>query len=390
MRSARSVCYIENVSRMKIKRILVQSSAGPYPVVAGAGGIHRAAGEIAKLGNFSSVHVVSSPKVWRAVGKAVQKGLWIPDRKALHLFNDAESAKRLHSVEEIARSLSRAGADRKSLLVAVGGGVVGDVAGFAAASYLRGVALVHVPTTLVAQVDSSIGGKTGVNLPEGKNLIGAFYPPRLVLTDPDLLRPLSDREFRGGLAEVIKHAIIADTRMFALLESRMDKILRRDRATLGLLIPRNVEVKARVVGQDERESGLREILNFGHTFAHALESVTHYRRYQHGEAVAWGMMAAALLGHELGLTPAKEVSRIVALVRKLGPLPPWPRVSPAELVDAMRSDKKSRGGVLRFVLSTRIGEARTYDTAPPHTVERVLHFVPRLVTTGASPGKRNE
>jgi len=369
---------------MTIKRILVKSSAGPYAVVAGAGAIHRAAGEIAKLGNFSSVHVVSSPKVWRAVGKAVQKGLRIRDRKALHLFNDAESAKRLRNVEEIARSLCRAGADRKSLLVAAGGGVAGDVAGFVAASYLRGVALVHVPTTVVAQVDSSIGGKTGVNLPEGKNLIGAFYPPRLVITDPDLLRTLSDREFRGGLAEVIKHAIIADARMFALLENNLEKVLRRDRQFLDFLIPRNVQIKANIVGRDERESGLREILNFGHTFAHALETVTRYRRYQHGEAVAWGMMAAALLGHELGLTPAKDVSRIVALVRKLGPLPPWPRVSPAELIDAMRSDKKSRGGALRFVLSTRIGEAHAYDTAPLHTVERVLHFVPRLVSAGRS------
>ena len=175
-------------------------------------------------------------------------------------------------MEQITRSLCRAGADRKSLIVAVGGGVVGDVAGFAAAAYLRGVKLVHIPTTVVAQVDSSIGGKTGVNLPEGKNLVGAFYPPQLVLTDPELLRTLSDREFRGGLAEVIKHAIIADAEMFAMLEKDMEKILRRDRQALGLLIPRNVQIKARVVSRDERESGLREILNYGHTFAHALES----------------------------------------------------------------------------------------------------------------------
>jgi 3-dehydroquinate synthase len=380
MRYRRTVCYIENVSRMKIKRILVKSSAGSYAVVAGAGVIHRTAREIAKLGNFSSVHIVSSPKVWHAVGKTVQRSLRRANGNAVHLFNDTESAKRLGSVEQIARSLCRAGADRKSLLVAVGGGVVGDVAGFVAASYLRGVALVHVPTTLVAQVDSSIGGKTGVNLPEGKNLVGAFYPPRLVITDPDLLRTLPDREFRGAVAEVIKHAIIADAPMFAWLERDMDKILRRDRRALDLLIPRNVEIKARVVSRDERESGLREILNFGHTFAHALESVTHYRRYRHGEAVAWGLMAAALLGHELGLTRAQDVSRLVSLVRRLGPLPAWPRVSPATLLNAMRSDKKSRGGILRFVLLPRIGEARTYDMVPLQAVERVLHFTPRLVT----------
>src|SRR6266446_2605068 len=358
------VCYIENVSSMKMKRIVVKSAAGPYSILSGAGVIRRAAQEIAALGRFSSVHVVSSPKVWRAIGKTVQHGLRLSKGSAIHLFDDAES-------------------DRKSLVVAVGGGVVGDVAGFAAASYLRGVDLVHIPTTLVSQVDSSIGGKTGVNLPEGKNLVGSFYPPRLVLTDPELLRSLSGREFRGGLAEVIKHAIIADAEMFAMLEKDMEKVLRRDRQALSLLIPRNVEIKARVVSRDERESGLREILNYGHTFAHALESVTKYRRYQHGEAVAWGIMAAAFLGHELGVTRADDVSRIVALIRRLGPLPPWPHVPPSALLNAMHSDKKTRSGILRFVLSPRIGEARSYDTVPLHVVERVLHFTPRLITASA-------
>jgi 3-dehydroquinate synthase len=383
MRGTQGVCYIENVSFMKMKRILVKSSAGSYPVVSGAGVIRRAAREIAALGRFSSVHVVSSPKVWRAVGKSVQRGLRLSKGSAVHLFDDAESAKNLRSVEQITCSLCRAGADRQSLVIAVGGGVVGDVAGFAAAAYLRGVKLVHIPTTLVAQVDSSIGGKTGVNLPEGKNLVGAFFPPQLVLTDPDLLRTLSDREFRGGLAEVIKHAVIADAKMFAILEKEMEKILRRDRQALGFLIPRNVAIKARVVSRDERESGLREILNYGHTFAHALESVTKYRRYQHGEAVAWGIIAAAFLGHELGLARADDVSRIVALIRRLGPLPPWPHVSPSVLLDAMRSDKKTRAGILRFVLSPRIGEARSYDTVPLHVVERVLHFTPRLISASA-------
>jgi len=364
---------------MKTKRIPVKSSAGSYAVVAGAGVIKRAARELAALGKFSSVHVVSSPKVWRAIGKSVQRGLRISKSNAVHFFDDAEAAKNLHSVEHIAQSLCRAGADRQSLVIAVGGGVVGDVTGFAAAAYLRGVKLVHIPTTLVAQVDSSIGGKTGVNLPEGKNLVGAFYPPQLVLTDPDLLSTLSDREFRGGLAEVIKHAVIADAEMFTILERDFDKVLRRDHEALAHLIPRNVQIKARVVSRDERESGLREILNYGHTFAHALESVTKYRRYQHGEAVAWGMMAAAFLGHEIGITRANDVSRIIALTRRLGPLPPWPHFSPATLINAMRSDKKTRAGVLRFVLSRRIGEARSYDAVPPHVVERVLHFTPRLI-----------
>jgi 3-dehydroquinate synthase len=362
---------------MRIKRIEVKSSAGAYTAVCGAGALRRAAQEIAKLGKFSSLHIVSSPKVWRAVGKKVRRGIGAKDSR-IHLMNDGEGLKNLRTVELLARGLVKSGADRGALLVAVGGGVVGDVAGFAAASYLRGIALVHVPTTVVAQVDSSIGGKTGVNLPEGKNLIGAFYPPRLVVSDPELLRSLPEREFRGGVAEIVKHAIIADAEMFALLERELKRVERRDPAMLDHLIPRNVAIKAKIVARDEKESGLREILNFGHTFAHALESVTHYQRYQHGEAVAWGMMAAALLGHETGVTPADVASRIVALVRRLGPLPPWPRVSERAMIAAMRSDKKTRGGKLRFVLASRIGKAGSCDGVPPAAVERVLRFAPHL------------
>jgi 3-dehydroquinate synthase len=356
----------------------VQSAAGPYAVVCGGGVLRHAAKEIAKLGKFSSVHIVSSAKVWRAIGKSAQRAFGVRSRGAVHLMNDGESVKNLRTVELLARDLVKRGADRKSLLIAVGGGVVGDVAGFVAASYLRGVALVHVPTTVVAQVDSSIGGKTGVNLPEGKNLVGAFYPPRLVLSDPEALRTLPEREFRGGLAEIIKHAVIADAEMFAYLEKNMEKVERRNRAALEYLIPRNVAIKARIVTRDERESGLREILNFGHTFAHALESVTHYKRYQHGEAVAWGMMAAALLGHETGVTRADDASRIVSLVRRMGPLPAWPRVPAGVLLQAMRSDKKARAGKVRFVLTPRIGKAASYDGIPLATVERVVRFAPHF------------
>jgi 3-dehydroquinate synthase len=369
---------LPGVEFMRIKRIAVQSSAGSYSVVCGAGVLRHAASEIAKLGKFSSMHIVSSAKVWRAIGKRLRRGVGVKNRGAVHLIDDREVAKNLHTVELLARDLVKRGADRKSLLLAVGGGVVGDVAGFVAASYLRGVALVHVPTTVVAQVDSSIGGKTGVNLPEGKNLVGAFYPPRLVLSDPEALRTLSEREFRGGLAEIIKHAVIADAKMFAYLEKNMEKVKRRDRAALDYLIPCNVAIKARVVTRDERESGLREILNFGHTFAHALESVTHYQRYQHGEAVAWGMMAAALLGHETGATRADDVSRIVSLVRRMGPLPAWPRVPARALLEAMRSDKKARDGKLRYVLTPRIGKAASYDGVPLAAVQRVVRFAPHF------------
>jgi 3-dehydroquinate synthase len=364
---------------MNPKRISVNSSAGKYTIVCGTGILRRAAKEIASLGKFSSVHFVSAPKVWRAVGNSVHRDLGARGSSVVHLKNDAETLKNLRTVESISRDLVRSGADRKSLIVAVGGGVIGDVVGFVTASYLRGVALVHVPTTLVAQVDSSIGGKTGVNLPEGKNLVGAFYPPKLILTDPAVLSTLPDREFRGGLAEIIKHSIIADPKMFAYLEINMGKVLRRERSALEYLIPRNAAIKARVVTKDERESGLREILNFGHTFAHALESTTKYRRYQHGEAVAWGMMTAALLAHEIGICSPDYVSRIVALVRQIGPLPPWPRVPGRSLINAMRSDKKTLHGKLRFVLSPRLGKAGSYDDVPLDAVERVLHFAPQFL-----------
>ncbi len=360
------------------KVIAVRAATGKYSVVCGRGAMGRAPKEIARLGKFSGVHILSSPLVWHALEKKIRHGISARLAPCVHLFDDAESEKNLQSVEGLAQSLVSAGADRHALIVAIGGGVVGDVGGFVAATYLRGVSLVQVPTTLVAQVDSAIGGKTGVNLPEGKNLVGAFYPPRLVLADPELLATLPEREFRGGLAEVIKYGVISDAKLFAFLEKRLDAILHRDAAALEHVIRRSIAIKAQVVGKDEKESGLREILNFGHTFGHALESVTRYRCFQHGEAVAWGMMCAALLGHEVAGTPADVVSRIVALVRRMGPLPPWPDVKPKEIIDAMRSDKKARGGKLRFVLAKKLGQARTFGEVPEKTVECILRCAPQV------------
>jgi 3-dehydroquinate synthase len=374
-----------------VKSIHVRSRAGHYCVKVGSGLLEQCAGDIGKLGDFSSVHIVSSPKVWKALGKGRRDTLSNHRNAHLHLFDDAESQKNLKSVELLARKLVRAVADRRALLLAVGGGVVGDVAGFVAASYLRGIAFVQVPTTVVAQVDSAVGGKTGVNLPEGKNLVGAFFPARLVLVDPEVLASLPEREFRGGLAEVIKYGVIADAKLFAFLERNFDEILARDATALQHIIQRSLEIKADVVGKDERESGLREILNFGHTFGHALESVTLYKCYQHGEAVAWGMMCAAVLGHERGLTSPEDVARIVSLVRRMGSLPPWPARRSKELLTAMRSDKKTRGGKLRFVLANRIGKAATYDDVPEKTVESVLRFAFQLTKTSGKllPGKFN-
>ena len=377
--AARALCYIQNVPVKKSKRISVTSAAGKYAILCGPRALRTAVREISRLGKFSSVHIVSSPKVWRAAGKLLPARFDSSGRATIHLFHDAERAKTLQSVEKIVRSLSRAGADRHALLVALGGGMVGDVAGFAAAAYLRGISLVHVPTTLLAQVDSAIGGKTGVNLPEGKNLVGAFYSPRLVLSDPQALRSLPDREFRGGIAEVIKYGVISDAKLFSFLEANIERVLRRDSAALAYIIPRCAEIKARVVSEDEHESGLREILNFGHTFGHALESVTKYRVFQHGEAVAWGMMAAALLGYVAGITPERDATRIISLVRRMGSLPGWPRTGVSSLISAMRSDKKTRGGKIRFVLTPGIGSAKSYDDVSLKLVEGVLRFGPGLL-----------
>ena len=358
--------------------IRVRAAAGDYSVACGRGILRQAWRLVEKLGRFTSVHILSSPKVWRAVAGTVRRGISPAYEPQVHLFNDAETAKNLRTVEEMARKLVRAGADRKALLIAVGGGVVGDVAGFVAASYLRGVALVQVPTTVVAQVDSAVGGKTGVNLPEGKNLVGAFYPPRVVLVDPEVLTTLPDREFRGGLAEVIKYGVIADEKLFRFLEENITRILRRDASALQYVIRRSIEIKASVVSRDERESGLREMLNFGHTFGHALESATRYRRFQHGEAVALGMMCAALLGHELLETPADQVSRMVALIRQIGPFPVWPKIPAVRLLKTMSSDKKAKAGQLRFVLTPRLGCALSYADVPMKNVLCVLRFGPQL------------
>jgi 3-dehydroquinate synthase len=281
-------------------------------------------------------------------------------------------------VEAIARTLSHAGADRHSVLVAVGGGVVGDVAGFAAATYLRGVRIVHVPTTLVAQVDSSIGGKTGVDLPEGKNLVGAFHPPKLVVADPEMLRTLPHREYRSGLYEVVKYGIIADPKLFRFLETHMNAVLRRDPAALDWIIPRCIAIKARVVNKDEREHGLRKILNFGHTLGHALEAATAYKRFLHGEAIAWGMMAATLLGVATNRTREADATRIFRLIASVGPLPSLAGIRASQLRNIMAGDKKARGGRVLWVLARAIGRTEWDVEVPWAVVARAFAELPRI------------
>ena len=285
-----------------------------------------------------------------------------------------ETAKSLQTVQRCYDQLAGQRLERKSFIVALGGGVVGDLAGFVAATYLRGVAFLQVPTTLLAQVDSSVGGKVGVNLGAGKNLVGAFYQPRAVLCDLDTLGTLPDRELRAGLAEVIKYGIIYDAALFRRLERDLPKLLAREPKTLAAVVARCCQIKADVVGQDETESGLRAILNFGHTIGHAIEATSGYGKYLHGEAISIGQVAAAQLSAELLGLPDHEVARIVSLFQQAG-LPTHIHLSPAQhrrLVDAMRLDKKVSGGEIKFVLARRIGDVVWGQKVPTEAIARVL------------------
>lgn len=271
---------------------------------------------------------------------------------------DGEEHKTLATIETIINYLLDAGADRRTWLIALGGGVVGDMVGFAAAIYLRGVSFVQIPTTLLAQVDSSVGGKTGVNLTKGKNLIGSFHQPRCVVVDVATLQTLHQREFISGLAEVLKYGIVLDGDLFAYIEGNLQQILARDPLVLLSLSRRCCELKAKVVEGDEREEGLRAVLNYGHTLGHAVEALTSYRTYTHGEAVAMGMAAAAMVSEHFGLCSAETVGRIRHLISHCGLPDVLPAFSPEEYRQAILRDKKMKEGAITFVLNEGIGSFR--------------------------------
>jgi len=291
---------------------------------------------------------------------------------ALSVMPPGEGEKTLARVEALYHEMVDAGLDRQSLVVALGGGVVGDVAGFAAATYMRGIALLQVPTTVVAQVDSSIGGKTGVDLPEGKNLVGAFHQPVAVVIDPETLRSLPEREVRAGLAEVVKHGVIQDAAYFGFLEREGRRLLQMSAKTAERVITRSVEIKSAVVSADERELGLRAILNYGHTVGHALEVVTGYRKYLHGEAIAVGMAAAANLSLSSGLCDRETADRITGLLSALG-LPTAPEsVRAGKILAVLSRDKKALAGRARFVLPRRIGSVEIVDDLSDEVLEKGL------------------
>jgi 3-dehydroquinate synthase len=303
--------------------------------------------------------VVSSTTVWRLHGERIGAGLSTRDEPVI--VPDGERFKNLQTVIRIYDALIRADADRGAVLVAVGGGVIGDMAGFAAATYLRGITLVHVPTTLLAQVDSAIGGKVGVNHPQGKNLIGAFHQPALVAVDPSLVDTLPRREFRAGLYEVVKYGMIADRALFDRVAGNLTALFARQTVVLEPVIAACCRIKASIVENDEREHGVRTILNFGHTAGHALEAVTKYRRFRHGEAVAYGMLTASELAVARGAMQAEDRDALARLIVQLGPLPPVGDLTAAQVVQAMRRDKKILNGRLRFVITPKIGEAAVID-----------------------------
>ena len=350
-----------------------------YRILIGGGLLARLGTECARLKLGRRCAIVSDHQVAPRYGQAVANSLRAAGFEPVEITVPAgETAKNLATVESCYHQLAAHRLERKSFIIALGGGVVGDLAGFVAATFLRGIAFVQVPTTLLAQVDSSVGGKVGVNLSSGKNLVGAFHQPRLVLCDLDTLDTLPLRELRAGLAEVIKYGIIYDAKLFARLERDLPRLLAREPKTLAAVIARCCEIKAGVVSQDETEGGLRAILNFGHTIGHAIENISGYGKYLHGEAISVGQVAAAQLSAKLlGLT-AGDAERITHLFEQAG-LPTQIQLSPAQrqnLLAAMKLDKKVNAGEVKFVLAERIGKVRWGQHVPPALILEVLNSQP--------------
>jgi 3-dehydroquinate synthase len=366
-----------------LRTIRVELSANPYPIVIGAGALQQLGEQVRAAGikAGTKVLVVTNPVVEQHYGATALSSLKAAGFEASTLVIEAgEDQKTPATVALIHDAAFERRLERGSLIVALGGGVVGDMAGFAAASWLRGIAVVQVPTTLLAMVDAAIGGKTGVNHPGGKNLIGAFHQPRLVLIDPATLATLPEREFRAGMAEVIKYGVIGDAELFADLEAAAGRDATAGLASLSAvgpallqtLLERSAAAKARVVAADEREGGLRAILNYGHTLGHVVEALCGYGTWLHGEAVAIGMVAAGELSLELGLWGASEQRRQRAVIAAAGLPQQWPALDPGAVLQCLQGDKKVRDGKVRFVLPTGLGSVQIRDDVTPEQVLAAL------------------
>jgi 3-dehydroquinate synthase len=354
-------------------RVSIEATSQSYEALI-EHGLLRSAGVYVNelLPKVQRYFILTVPVIQKLYGKYLSESF--KEAKLEHHFidmPDGERKKNLTSIEQAAGKMVRLGADRNSVVVAFGGGVAGDMAGFLASIYMRGIPFVQVPTTFLAQIDSSVGGKTGVNLNEGKNLLGTFQQPRMVLIDPGVLRSLPEREYRSGLFEALKAGIIRDPRVFEFMEENREKILARDPATLEWLIAECVRVKASVVSADEKEQGVRRILNLGHTIGHALEAETQYKHFLHGEAVAWGMVAAAMIAVGMQMTTARTAQRIISSVLSYGSLP---RVDlrGKSVIKRLTRDKKTVDGKIHFILPLEIGKVDIVSEVPERAVLQAI------------------
>jgi 3-dehydroquinate synthase len=359
-------------------RVPVSAPSRSYEVLIGSGLLARAGECLGESLKNKRVFIITVPPVRRRWAKTLLRSLAGAGIKASILeMPDGERSKRLATLEKLAEQLVKLGADRGTALIALGGGVVGDVTGFLASIYMRGVDVIQVPTTVLAQVDAAIGGKTGVNLVAGKNLLGTFHQPRAVLIDPAVLETLPSREYRAGLYESMKCGIIGDAGLFELFEERRSEILDREAAVTEKVIGDSVRLKASVVSADEREGGLRQVLNFGHTIGHALEAETRYTKLLHGEAVAWGMIAATHMALAVGRVDSVTAGRITNAILGFGRLPQM-ELKTANILRRLRSDKKTRHGVVHFILPREIGKVEITADVPEAIVRSAVDEIRRL------------
>ena len=357
-----------------MQTIRVDTPSAKYEVIAGSGLLETLAPRIERvIGRMPRrVFVLTSAPIWALWSERFCSSFREPP-VALFL-PPGEKYKTVASVERLLREMMRAGADRGSLLIAFGGGIVGDVGGFVAAVFMRGIPYVQVPTTFLAQVDSSVGGKTGVNLPEGKNMVGSFHQPRAVFADIGVLGTLPVRELKAGLMESVKAGIIRDRSLVRYMEENVRAIVGRDAKALEKVIAASIRMKAEVVTKDERDTGLRMILNLGHTVGHAIEQATAYKVLLHGEAVGWGMIAALYLARKRGTISRAQFERLENLVFLYGPLPTL-KLRPAKVVAATGADKKNVGGVRRFVLPLGIGDAGVVEDVTPAELDEAVRYM---------------
>ena len=325
---------------------------------------------------YSAIFILTEKPLWERWGKRFLRDSHLKNPRMIFVPS-GENSKSMRRAEKVGADLLRQRADRRSLLVAFGGGVIGDLGGFVASIYMRGIDYVQVPTTVLAQVDSAIGGKTAVNVGAMKNLLGTFYPPRLVLAEPEVLTSLDERSFRSGFFEVAKHAILSGPALFRQLEGEIPSLLPKHASALAETLARAAKVKVAVVSRDEREAGLRRVLNLGHTFAHALEEASGYQRFLHGEAVGWGMLMVLRLAELLGVIDPAHSRRIARLLRQIGPLPGLQDLPARRVLNLLPQDKKAVGGRIHWVIPERIGKVSISDRVPMTLVETAFREVQR-------------